>query len=132
MGAYDVFEQLLKERGISSYQVSKATGIRPSSLTDWKKGRYELKLDKLQKIADYFGVTVDYLMCKESHTSEEPVQTFADENGYYTDRETAELAQRLFKDPKYRVLFDAADGAPAEDLQVAADMLRRFKEARGE
>ncbi|MPN11830.1 hypothetical protein SDC9_159138 [bioreactor metagenome] len=31
-------------------------------LSEWKKGSYTPKQDKLQKIADYFGVTVDYLM----------------------------------------------------------------------
>ena len=129
---YEKFEKLCNDRNVTAYQVSKATGVSTATISSWKVGRYTPKRDKLQKIAEYFGVTVDYLMCKESHTSEEPVQTFADGNGYYTDRETAELAQRLFRDPKYRVLFDAADGAPAEDLQVAADMLRRFKEARGE
>lgn len=30
--------------------------------TSWKKGTYKPKLDKLQKIADYFGVSVEYLL----------------------------------------------------------------------
>ena len=32
------------------------------TLSEWKKGTYTPKQDKLQKIADYFGVTLDYLM----------------------------------------------------------------------
>lgn len=58
---YELFEKLLKERGVTAYQVSKATGISTGSLSDWKKGRSKPKPDKLKKIADYFGVTVDYL-----------------------------------------------------------------------
>ena len=34
-------------------------------MTDWKKGRSAPKVDKLQKIADYFGVSVDYLLGNE-------------------------------------------------------------------
>lgn len=59
---YEIFEKLLKERGISTYQVSKATGISTASFTGWKQGKWNFKIDKLQKIADYFGVSLEYLM----------------------------------------------------------------------
>lgn len=62
---YSIFEELLKANNTTAYQVSKATGISSASMTDWKKGRYTLKADKLKKIADYFGVTVDYLLGNE-------------------------------------------------------------------
>jgi len=32
------------------------------TLSQWKNGRSTPKVDKLQKIADYFGVTIDYLL----------------------------------------------------------------------
>ena len=41
--------------------VTRATGIASSTLTDWKKGRYTPKQDKLQKIADFLGVSLEYL-----------------------------------------------------------------------
>jgi transcriptional regulator with XRE-family HTH domain len=59
---YSNFEKLLKIKGVTSFQVAKATGITPSTFTEWKKGSYVPKSDKLQKIADYFDVTIDYLM----------------------------------------------------------------------
>lgn len=62
---YDIFEQLLQERGITAYKVSKETGITQSTLSDWKRGRSTPKTDNMKKIADYFGVTVDYLMTGE-------------------------------------------------------------------
>lgn len=62
---YEIFAKLLKEKGVTPYQVSKATGVAQSSLSDWKKGRSAPKVDKLQKIADYFGVSVDYLLGNE-------------------------------------------------------------------
>lgn len=58
---YEIFEELLKERGVRVADVTRATGISSSTFTDWKKGRYVPKTDKLQKIADYFGVSLDYL-----------------------------------------------------------------------
>ena len=59
---YDVFVDLLKKKGVRAYDVSKETGISSSVFTDWKKGRYTPKADKLQKIADYFGVSLEYMM----------------------------------------------------------------------
>lgn len=59
---YENFEKLLKERGVTAYRVSKETGVTTATLTSWKQGKYTPKSEKLQKIADYFGVTVDYLM----------------------------------------------------------------------
>lgn len=46
---------------------------------------------------------------------------------YYHNDETAKEAQKAFDDPNLRVLFDAASGAKPEDIQMAADLLRRLK-----
>lgn len=59
---YSIFESLCEEKGVTAYQVSKATGISTGSLSDWKHGRSNPKTIKLQKIADYFGVSIDYLL----------------------------------------------------------------------
>lgn len=59
---YEKFDRLLKERGITPYVVASYTGIAPSTLSDWKAGKYTPKLDKLVKIADYFKVPVTYFI----------------------------------------------------------------------
>lgn len=59
---YERFEQLLKERGIKAYRVSQDTGINSSMFTDWKKGRHMPTAARLQKVADYFGVSLDWLL----------------------------------------------------------------------
>ena len=63
---YSVFERLLSERGVTVYQVAKATHIAASTFTDWKNGRSTPKVDKLSRIADYFSVSLDELMGTES------------------------------------------------------------------
>lgn len=59
---YDVFVQLCQKNNVTPYVVSKATGIPASTFTDWKNGRSTPKAEKLQKIADFFGVSLDYLV----------------------------------------------------------------------
>jgi repressor LexA len=62
MKLYKKYEELLQTAGETSYQVSKATGIAQSTLADWKSGRSQPKVDKLQKIADHFDVPVSYFL----------------------------------------------------------------------
>lgn len=58
---YDKFEKLCKENGVNPRTVSLATGIAPATLSNWKKGNYTPKTDKLQKICDFFNVPLEYL-----------------------------------------------------------------------
>jgi len=59
---YEKFERLVKARGISTYRVAKDTGLSTTVFSDWKSGKSKPKVDKLKKIADYFGVTIEYFL----------------------------------------------------------------------
>lgn len=59
---YEKFENLLNARKISLYEISKQTGIAPATFYSWKNGEYTPKADKLLKIADFFGVSIDYFL----------------------------------------------------------------------
>lgn len=121
---YEVFEQLLQKFGVTAYQVSKATGIPQSTLSNWKARVNLIRGDKAQKIADYFNVSVDYLMTGEEKDGGEK---------YYLNDETAEMAQALFENRDLRVLFDTAKDASPEDLKTTYDMLMALKrKERGE
>ena len=67
---YEIFAKLMKAKGCTAYQVAKETGIAQSTLSDWKNGKSVPKAEKIQKIADYFGVSAEYLM-----TGQEPDST---------------------------------------------------------
>lgn len=92
---YQIFDKLRKNKGVSVYRVAKETGISQSTFTAWKSGEYVPKHEKLVKLADYFGVSVDYLL-----TGEEPNQkqnpednlTF-DDFTYALHNETHELSE---------------------------------------
>ena len=68
---YSKFENLLQMNNTTVYRVSKATGISGSTFTDWKNGRSYPKSDKLKKIADFFGVSLDALLGTDSGRSSE-------------------------------------------------------------
>ena len=62
---YNKYATLRDKAGVTDYAVSKATGISTATLTNWKYGRYNPKLDKLKTLADYFGVSVEYSLSEE-------------------------------------------------------------------
>jgi transcriptional regulator with XRE-family HTH domain len=59
---YEIFKQLLEQKGVTAYRVSVETGVSQGSLSDWKNGKSRPKYESIKKIADYFGVSVDYLL----------------------------------------------------------------------
>lgn len=60
---YEIFEQLVQKSNKSVYQISKETGIRQQFFSDWKLGKAKkIGTDKLQILADYFGVSISYLL----------------------------------------------------------------------
>ena len=115
---YEIFAKLMKANGCTAYQVSKTTGIAQSTLSDWKSGKSVPKADKLQKIADFFGVPVEYLMTGEEKK---------DGPKYYLNDETAAIAQDIFENKELRLLFDAARDAEPEDLETVHSMLLALK-----
>lgn len=79
---YLIFEAILKEKGLKPIDVSRGTGIRTSTLTDWKMGRYTPKDDKRQKIADFLGVSLAYLDGKTTKSEEAIQNHLEDKNGF--------------------------------------------------
>lgn len=57
---YEKFAALLADRGVTAYAVSKATGVPTATLSEWKAGKYTPKVDKLMKIAKFFGKDIHY------------------------------------------------------------------------
>ena len=58
---YEIYQRLLDEKGLKNSDVSRATGISNMTLSDWKRGVSKPKSDKMKKIADFLGVSVEYL-----------------------------------------------------------------------
>ncbi len=59
---YEKFERLLDERQLTAYKVSQDTGIATATFTEWKKGTYKPKVDKLLILANYFDVPIEYFL----------------------------------------------------------------------
>lgn len=128
---YEIFEKLLKEYGVTAYQVAKATGISTASFSGWKQGKWNFKQDKLQKIADYFGVPLSYLITgnmEEEIKEKSPELTARDEKDIAKDLE--KLMEKLNNKEDGPASFEGTD-IPEEDQELFAGqlelMLRKLK-----
>lgn len=55
---YQIYDALRKERKYTESYVSEQTGIAMSTFWRWKHGKFMPRVEKLKKIADFFGVPV--------------------------------------------------------------------------
>ena len=126
---YEIFEQLLQKYGVTAYKVSKETGVTQSTLSDWKRGRSTPKTENMKKIADYFGVTVEYLMTGKNEPKEKaPELTARDERDIKKDLDS--LREKLENKELGPAAYDGED-IPDEDVDLFLGqvelMLRRLK-----
>ena len=92
---YDIFEQLCAEKGVKPGRAADEIGISRATVTNWKKNGYSPRKNILEKIADYFQVSADYLI-GESEQKEIP----ADKNSEDEDDDFVVLARHMKKIPE--------------------------------
>ena len=111
---------ILQKRNLSQADLSKMTGIRSSSISDWLNGKYEPKQDKIAIIADALNVSPVWLIGYDEPSTNQT-------EGYYVDPETAEYAEMLRTRPKARLLFSASRGISKEDMEKAVEYIELLK-----
>ena len=62
----DSIFNLMQERGVKASDVARQTGIKRAAISKWKTGRTSPGVNALIRLADYFGVTVDYLVGRDT------------------------------------------------------------------
>ena len=54
--------ELRKEKKLSQKELAENIGVHYRTLQNWENGESQIKPDKAQQLADYFGVNVGYLL----------------------------------------------------------------------
>lgn len=105
---YERIKTLCKERGITISGLERELGFAKGSIS--KIDRHKPSMEKMQKIADLLGTTV---------------QDVTGENEYYDDDSSKAITDFLSKNPDYRVLFDAAMKVKHDDIGFVKEMIER-------
>lgn len=107
------------ELGLTQDELAQRMGYKSkAAICKVEGGEDNITSDRVQKFANALECSPSYIMGWDD----------TPEDGYYFNEETAKEAQRVFSDPDTRLLFDAARDSKPENIRLAAEMLKRFKE----
>lgn len=81
--------QILDEKGITAYKMAKDIGMSTARLSNWKQGKSTPSAEALAQIADYLGVSTDYLLGR----TDDPTFTIPDYR-YFADHELTDEEKR--------------------------------------
>lgn len=101
-------------------EVAKDLGISKATLSSWMNGTRIPRMAKIDLLCHYFNCTRADIMEKPSSDGSE--------HGYYTDLNTARIAQEMFEDPQMRALFHMKKGMDPEKFQAHYDMMKKMYE----
>lgn len=91
-----------------------------STVSNWINGVKFPRMGKVELLADYFGIEKsDLIEEKKDDNSED----------YYLDDYARDLAQFLYENPEYRILFDANRKVKKEDIMFVKEMVDRMNMA---
>ena len=55
--------RLRAEKDLTQAELAKVFGVVPTTIASWEQGRSRPDIEEIALIANYFGVSVDYLLC---------------------------------------------------------------------
>lgn len=94
---YDRFKEMCTKKGVSCNKAAMEIGLSNSTATKWKKTGATPDAKTISKIAEYFGVTVDFLLTGEQKTPADP-----ETDG--REKEFMQLFERLTPDQQDMIL----------------------------
>lgn len=105
--------------GKSRQDMCEALGVKYTTFTDWVKGNSYPRIDKIELMANYFGISKADLVEDRSSQSDDH---------YYLNDETRQIAQEAFENPELRTLFKVARDIPPERLRAHIEFMKSLKE----
>lgn len=113
----DRIKELCRLNGISMNKLEDILGFGKGYIS--KLGESTPNTSKIKKIADYFHVSVDYLMTGEEKEGGET---------YYLNDETREIAQSVFENPDLKSLFDMSRKMTPERLKAHLEFMKKMQD----
>ena len=109
--------RLMDIKGKDRNDICQDLGFKYTTFTDWINAKTYPRIDKIEMLANYFGVSKADLVEEQTESSE----------SYYINDDARELAQFMFENPEYKVLFDASRKVKKEDIEFVRQMIDRMR-----
>ena len=106
----------LAMNGYRQADLARHMKVSTATTAKWCTGQAMPRIDKIQSICNWLGIT------KEELLSDRPVES----EEYYLNKDARDYAEFLRSNPEYRVLFDATRKVRPEDIELVRQMLDRM------
>lgn len=100
----DVFKMLRKQKNLTQEQIAEALGVSSQAISKWETNTSYPDISLLPIIADYFGVSIDYLFGHDTGKQKEEIERICyqannlfDEHNYF--QAVSILREMLIKHP---------------------------------
>ena len=118
MDTFDKITELLQENGMTQADLARGTGISTGLISQWKNRAQKPSADKLRLVADYFNVSLDYLLGKTDIKKSPELSE---------DDEMAELLNEFRDNPELRTLFSLTKKADPKKLRQYIDVIKALR-----
>ena len=109
---------------LSQTELAERVGYKDkTAVAKVEAGKVDLPQSKITAFAKALNTTTSYLFGDDDIATSE-----TEETGYYLNEQSAEMAQFLFDNPEYKVLFDASRKVKPEDIEKALTALGLFSQ----
>nr|DAM60208.1 MAG TPA: Repressor protein CI [Caudoviricetes sp.] len=95
--------------------------LNKSTVSTWVNGTKMPRMNKIEQLADYFGVEKSDLIEDKSDTDEQ----------YYSDPSVSEYAQAVKDNPDLKLLFDASKDMSKSDIDFVLNTIEMLKKREG-
>ena len=116
---YDLFCQLCEKKGISVTRATVEMGLSRTIGSKWKRTGATPNGETLSRIAEYFGVTTDYLLTGQESEPTAAIDVVEEDLREYLD----ELRNR----PETRLLFSVTKNATRGQIEAIVRMIEEMQ-----
>lgn len=74
-----ILKKLLQEHDLTAAQLARACKIPPQTINNWLSGQEPRSLNQLKAVADYFEISVDYLVYGKEEKKQEQIRDYEEE-----------------------------------------------------
>lgn len=120
-----MFREIREDRGYSLELGADYLGIAPKSLQRYECGERKIKIGTIKSLCEFYNIDYDSFIkeAKSRFTKNSDIPT----EQYYINEDARELAQFMFENPEYKVLFDASRKVKKEDIEFVKQMIDRIR-----
>lgn len=135
MGFANRVKQLRKQKNLTGEQLGKILGITKTGISYWENGKTVPDNEMLLKLADFFNVSIDYLLGNTD------IDTKIDKSSYYGDYDEAveylkdkperlDIYKRIINDDHFALLFDKTKDLTPEEIDIIISVIMGLQNGR--